>query len=216
MQNQELSVVRANRLVISNIDGVDIPKMPRNFKGLGPRPGVNGHRFDKEGQPYFVLNLRPDIGEQLMSQGWEVYRGYPGLKDENGEFVLDKSGKHIPDENAEPFYSIKLLFDTYTGGDYAHPTEVTEISQPNASGRRTATPIDIVRDSVVLGDLDDIDFEKAEVKFHGWEHKSGKNTGLKAAYLDSFTYSLVPPVVSDMWGDVDFGGLDGEVAPFGE
>lgn len=55
-------------MVLANIDLVNMHVNPwfKNFSGA-----VKG-RYDRPGERYFILDLEPDLAEQLRSQGWPV------------------------------------------------------------------------------------------------------------------------------------------------
>lgn len=207
--NQELQMMTNGTIRISNLTNDDIRKPGRNFRALGPRPD-GSHQFDRPGIAYFNVSLDQELADALIQNGWEVWTSYPPMRDMDGKVVIDpKTGKIVRDMDADPNYGIRIQVNST---EERRPSRIYEMSEPDENGKRHMT--EIPAEQPVLGQLDEVEFDLMEITFHGWSHKNGKHAGEKAAYLDLMTYSLAKPPISDMWGDVDFGGMNEEAVPF--
>lgn len=189
---QNVTLLDGYKVRIENLKNIDIAG--RNFKGLGPR---DFHQYDKEGVPYFNVRLTKESYDILQQDGWDVWC----------------SPNKSQDPDAEDRYGLKVTIDT-NGFRKSH---IIMASDKGSNGRRRGTRIDL--DLVTLGELDNYIFGDIEVVIRPWTHKSGRNAGMKAAYLDTMIFTLAKPDLTDEWSDLDMGdtsdmGDDEDEVPF--
>lgn len=190
---QNITLLDGYKARIENLTNADIAN--RNFKGLGVR---DFHPFDKEGEPYFNVRLTKESYDILSQDGWEVWTS-PNKSD---------------DPQASDRYGIQIKIDT----NGFRKSRIIQASDKDGRGRRRGTEIDL--DLNVLGELDRYVFGDAEVVIRPWTHKSGKNAGLKMAYLDTMIFTLAKPDLTSEWSDIDmgdtsdFGDNEDEEVPF--
>lgn len=193
LTNQKVTLLDRGRVRIENLTNETI--INRNFKGLGPR---QFHDYDKEGEPYFNVELSGDVFDALDADEWDLWVSKNRSSDPQGE---DK-------------YGAQIFVDTEGRG----VSKIWKVGEPRSDGRRPKVLIN-VHDLDVLGSLDDARFELAEVIVRPWTRKSGKHAGKKRMYLEQMIFTLMKPELSSTWGDTydadeDEGEVGDEELPF--
>jgi hypothetical protein len=169
---------------IENISNREL--MWRNFAGE-VKPGK---KWDKAGEPYFNIELSPEIADELREDGW----------------IVDQWTSKNAEEGTEPIDYIKVTVDV----DGFNKSKTWHVGEAGPDGVRHKHLM--IPNTPAYMELDNTIFETVDVSIRPWTTKSGKNEGLKKAYLDTMYYVIQKDAFFDKWGSVmdeaDFGGAD--------
>lgn len=156
----------------------------RNFAGI-VKPG---HKYDREGEPYFNISLSPAEYDTMINAGWDAR-----------EWT-----KKDADPQETPRYYIKVTIDV----DGFSKSKIWHVSDPDADGRRHKNLI--TYDDGTMGDLDNTVFDTVDLTLRPWTNANG----LKKAYLETMYYVIAKDEWGDKWGDVMDGDFSDESVPF--
>lgn len=189
---QKVVVLKNENAKIENSTDRNI--MWRNFAGV-VRPG---HKYDKEGEPYFNVSLSPDVADQLRADGWAVEQ-WISKNAEPGDIPTDY---------------IKVTVDV----NGWNKSKIWHVGDPDKDGKRHKNLM--VPGTPAFADLDHTVFDEVDLTLRPWTMQQGKHAGEKKAYLETMYYLIAKDEWSDKWGSVmdesDYGSPaeDEEEMPF--